>query len=330
LNELGMRVTTESSRDVILQGIATCSSIAIILQLVTPAHKGRKLFSAMGVLVRPPPVSLDALSFNPLVVVKQSTYPQHTHLCAKVLYSRRVATFCLRRIQAWDLEQTGLIYSLQQQQQQHQQPLSSLSWLSPLRSQGWFHRGSRRYSQKPCFSLEKGRREVDVSLSVVSDREAEEEDPASGACDGDDMVNRGESGASGSSFLGIVEEEEAGAMECIGTGSDVECVVPLTERESKVVGKFAGRAMKTSGWSGDMASSSDRGQTILDNNNNPEVVVQVSVKDMVLETLLLISPFFFWGTAMVAMKGVLPKAGPLFVASFRLIPAGTLLIAFAR
>jgi hypothetical protein len=27
---------------------------------------------------------------------------------------------------------------------------------------------------------------------------------------------------------------------------------------------------------------------------------------------------------------VLPKAGPLFVASFRLIPAGTLLIAFAR
>ncbi|CAK9192698.1 unnamed protein product [Sphagnum jensenii] len=118
-------------------------------------------------------------------------------------------------------------------------------------------------------------------------------------------------------------------MECIGTGSDVECVVPLTDRESKVVGKFAGRAMKTSGWSGDMASSSDRGQTILDNKNNPEGVVQVSVIDMVLETLLLISPFFFWGTAMVAMKGVLPKAGPLFVASFRLIPAGTLLIAFA-
>lgn len=323
-----MLVTTDSSRDGILQGIATSSSIATIWQLVTPAHKGRKLFSAMGVFVRPPPVSLDALSFNPLVVVKQSTYPQHTHLCAKVLSSRRVATFCLRRIQTWDLEQTGLIYSLQQQ---HQQPLSSLSWLSPLCSQGWFHRGSRRYSQKPCFSLEKGRREVDVSLSVVSDREAKEEDPASGAGDGDDMVNRGESsGASGSSFLGIVEEKEAGAMECIGTGSDVECVVPLTDRESKVVGKFAGRAMKTSGWSGDMASSSDRGQTILDNNNNPGGVVQVSVIDMVLETLLLISPFFFWGTAMVAMKGVLPKAGPLFVASFRLIPAGTLLIAFAR
>ncbi|KAF8407400.1 hypothetical protein HHK36_006531 [Tetracentron sinense] len=44
---------------------------------------------------------------------------------------------------------------------------------------------------------------------------------------------------------------------------------------------------------------------------------------------ILISPFFFWGTAMVAMKEVLPKAGPFFVSSFRLIPAGMLLIAFA-
>ncbi|KAG6546702.1 hypothetical protein Mapa_011891 [Marchantia paleacea] len=48
----------------------------------------------------------------------------------------------------------------------------------------------------------------------------------------------------------------------------------------------------------------------------------------ILDTLLLISPFFLWGTAMVAMKGVLPKAGPMFVASVRLIPAGLLLIWF--
>lgn len=47
------------------------------------------------------------------------------------------------------------------------------------------------------------------------------------------------------------------------------------------------------------------------------------------EWLVLISPFFFWGTAMVAMKEVLPKAGTFFVASFRLIPAGLLLVAFA-
>ncbi|CAI5514258.1 unnamed protein product [Closterium sp. Naga37s-1] len=45
--------------------------------------------------------------------------------------------------------------------------------------------------------------------------------------------------------------------------------------------------------------------------------------------MLLISPFFFWGSSMVAMKDVLPKAGPMFVASIRLIPAGLLLVAFA-
>ena len=48
-----------------------------------------------------------------------------------------------------------------------------------------------------------------------------------------------------------------------------------------------------------------------------------------LEWAVLISPFFFWGTAMVAMKEVLPITGPFFVAAFRLIPAGLLLVAFA-
>lgn len=44
---------------------------------------------------------------------------------------------------------------------------------------------------------------------------------------------------------------------------------------------------------------------------------------------MLVSPFFFWGTAMVAMKEVLPKCGPFFVSAFRLIPAGFLLVGFA-
>lgn len=47
------------------------------------------------------------------------------------------------------------------------------------------------------------------------------------------------------------------------------------------------------------------------------------------EWAVLVSPFFFWGTAMVAMKQVVPKAGPFFVGAFRLIPAGFLLIAYA-
>lgn len=47
------------------------------------------------------------------------------------------------------------------------------------------------------------------------------------------------------------------------------------------------------------------------------------------QNALLVSPFFFWGTAMVAMKGVLTHVGPTFVATVRLIPAGLLLVAYA-
>ncbi len=45
--------------------------------------------------------------------------------------------------------------------------------------------------------------------------------------------------------------------------------------------------------------------------------------------LLLIAPFFLWGTAMVAMKGVMPNTTPLFVAGVRLVPAGALVLAAA-
>lgn len=42
--------------------------------------------------------------------------------------------------------------------------------------------------------------------------------------------------------------------------------------------------------------------------------------------LLLISPFFLWGTAMVAMKGVIPHTTPFFLAGARLFPAGILVL----
>lgn len=45
-----------------------------------------------------------------------------------------------------------------------------------------------------------------------------------------------------------------------------------------------------------------------------------------LNTLLLIAPFFLWGTAMVAMKGTMVNTTPLFVASVRLLPAGFLIL----
>jgi drug/metabolite transporter (DMT)-like permease len=43
-------------------------------------------------------------------------------------------------------------------------------------------------------------------------------------------------------------------------------------------------------------------------------------------TLLLIAPFFLWGTAMVAMKGTLSHTTPLFMAGVRLFPAGLLIL----
>lgn len=42
--------------------------------------------------------------------------------------------------------------------------------------------------------------------------------------------------------------------------------------------------------------------------------------------LLLITPFFLWGTAMVAMKGIIPNTTPLFMAGIRILPAGLLLL----
>ena len=44
--------------------------------------------------------------------------------------------------------------------------------------------------------------------------------------------------------------------------------------------------------------------------------------------ILLIAPFFFWGTAMVAMKGTIDHTTPLFLAGTRLVPAGILVLLF--
>ncbi|MBF2063837.1 MAG: DMT family transporter [Calothrix sp. C42_A2020_038] len=45
-----------------------------------------------------------------------------------------------------------------------------------------------------------------------------------------------------------------------------------------------------------------------------------------LAPLLLIAPFFLWGTAMVAMKGVIDHTTPMFMAGVRIIPAGVLIL----
>ncbi len=57
--------------------------------------------------------------------------------------------------------------------------------------------------------------------------------------------------------------------------------------------------------------------------------MQLKVTEPKRSPLLLIAPFFLWGTAMVAMKGVIPHTTPLFMAGVRLVPAGALVLAWA-
>ena len=42
--------------------------------------------------------------------------------------------------------------------------------------------------------------------------------------------------------------------------------------------------------------------------------------------LVLIAPFFLWGTAMVAMKGVMAESSPFFIGTLRIMPAGLLVV----
>lgn len=62
-------------------------------------------------------------------------------------------------------------------------------------------------------------------------------------------------------------------------------------------------------------------------NDRPALVQpRVITGSGLVARLILISPFFFWGTAMVAMKQVLPHTSSFFVAAVRLIPAGILVL----
>ncbi len=57
--------------------------------------------------------------------------------------------------------------------------------------------------------------------------------------------------------------------------------------------------------------------------------MQLKLTQSKLPLALLVAPFFLWGTAMVAMKGVIPQTTPLFLAGIRLMPAGLLILLVA-
>ncbi|MGB3292568.1 MAG: DMT family transporter [Phormidesmis sp.] len=58
----------------------------------------------------------------------------------------------------------------------------------------------------------------------------------------------------------------------------------------------------------------------------PHIPLPQPLSKLATYPLVLISPFFLWGTAMVAMKGVMTETTPLFLAGVRLLPAGLLVV----
>ena len=96
-------------------------------------------------------------------------------------------------------------------------------------------------------------------------------------------------------------------LECVVVGMEAACV--LSEDEGDV---DEGASLSDAPSSANDAWADDRPSGVL---------------ARALGGAALVSPFFLWGTSMVAMKEVLPATSPLFVASVRLVPAGLVLIA---
>jgi hypothetical protein len=84
------------------------------------------------------------------------------------------------------------------------------------------------------------------------------------------------------------------SMDCVGEGQSVVCTVSEGESETAVAPT---EVVQTADGTGQAAELSSSDSTLL---------VEV------LGFLLLISPFFFWGTSMVAMKLAAPHSTPLF------------------
>ena len=109
-------------------------------------------------------------------------------------------------------------------------------------------------------------------------------------------------------------EEVANTVDCYGVGSETECVIPQPPA--------ATTKLMTDG-TGDVAPPPEA----KDDGGRAQQGPLSAIADA--SPLVLLSPFFCWGTAMVAMKPVVAKTGaPFFVAAHRLIPAGALLLLF--
>jgi drug/metabolite transporter (DMT)-like permease len=67
----------------------------------------------------------------------------------------------------------------------------------------------------------------------------------------------------------------------------------------------------------------------MDTPNSSQSLSQTSTLSFTKSPLFSIAPFFFLGTSMVVMKAVIPNTSPLFLAGFRLVPAGIIILVLA-
>jgi drug/metabolite transporter (DMT)-like permease len=110
-----------------------------------------------------------------------------------------------------------------------------------------------------------------------------------------------------------------GGVECVASTMSAECVIAEPEavdessREVECVGVGVEAACDVTGTFDAEDASDAEGDALAG----------------ALGSLALVSPFFLWGTSMVAMKEVLPVTSPMFVATVRLVPAGLILVAWA-
>lgn len=114
------------------------------------------------------------------------------------------------------------------------------------------------------------------------------------------------------------------SLNCVVVGMEAACVVGEDESGGGAA-EGVDKAVEAS------SSSSEEEENVASGDGGgggSEVDASSGVLGL-LGGAALVSPFFLWGTSMVAMKEVLPATSPLFVASVRLVPAGAVLIAWA-
>ena len=137
-------------------------------------------------------------------------------------------------------------------------------------------------------------------------------------------TSRVDAGTEGAAAAAATRGGGGGGVECVASTMSAECVIAEPEavdessREVECVGVGVEAACDVTG-TFDAEDASARAPSDAEGDALAGA----------LGSLALVSPFFLWGTSMVAMKEVLPVTSPMFVATVRLVPAGLILVAWA-